>query len=182
MALVVSHDKLAEVVGYKTLVGVICTVDNLFGVEDGLIARLRTIDAIEILGDVHCGSLCHLKDRLSTHKDMAGSSCLEILGDYTTVGVHLEAVLIGIAEVNLEQLLHCEFTVVDDIAAACGIVEIVSSILTVIDPRVIIAVNVGIAADSHRAIILYVAAASCMQTGGSHSTIVDNDRIAVLCR
>ena len=72
--------------------------------------------------------------------------------------------------------------VVDNITAASSINEVTRGVVAVIDPRVVIAVNVGVAADGHGSIVLYMTATGSMHTCGSDGAVVDDNRVAVLSR
>ena len=143
--------------------------------EYSIITRFGTIDAINILGNIHRCSLCHLKHRLSAHKDVARTCCLEVLSDNTTVAIHLETVLISVTKVNLEEFVDSEMTIINYIITSCGIIEVIGGIMSIVHPRIVIAIDIGIAGNRHGGIVLHMTASCCMQTGSRHCAVVDDD-------
>ena len=148
--LVVGHHQIAEVVGHEVvgLVGV--GHHHLLGVEHGIavVARLRTIDAIDILGDIHRGGLVDLEYRLGAHPDVHGALGQEVLGLHAGSAIHLEAVVAGIfAQVDKEEVVDGEHAVVDDVGAACGVFKVAGVIVAVVLPSAGVAIDDGLVGD-----------------------------------
>ena len=141
----------------------------------------HAIDAVAGFGAVEGGCIGHAEDGVGAHLDVADAE-VEVLGHDAGVAVHHEAVAVGVAEGFAEGFFHHHLTVVDDIGAAGGIVEIAGLEAAVILPGAVVAVDSGGAADLHGVKVEYMSSTSRGQRGSRHGAGIDELCVPVLYR
>ena len=144
---IIGNNEVIEIVGHEVIGIAGIGHHNLVSMEHSITigTRIRTIDTIDVLGNVHLRLVVDLEDRLSTHPDVRGAVHPQFLCDNTCTRIHLESVSVQIiTQVDVESVIDRQLTVVDNIGATSSIVEIARMVVAIVLPSTVVAVDDGI--------------------------------------